>query len=83
MSGVAIGVVAFIAVATVLAVIATIAVVTTHLKHLAQTLKAVRTDVEPELERLQAAADVARAELGRVSDAAGELREQREARRYP
>ena len=66
-------VVAAIALASVLGVVATIVVVSTHLKHLAGTLRTVREDVEPELERLRAATEVARGELERVGDAADEL----------
>ena len=66
-------VVATIAVASVLGVVATIVVVSTHLKHLAGTLSTVREEVEPELERLRAATEVARDELERVGDAADEL----------
>jgi hypothetical protein len=66
-------VIAFIGLACVLGVIATIVVVSTHLKHLGGTLRTVREEVEPELERLRVAAEVTRAELDRVGDAADEL----------
>lgn len=57
-----------------LAVAATIVVLVTHLKHLTATLSEVRDELQPELERLGAASEVARQELERVSDAASEIR---------
>jgi predicted PurR-regulated permease PerM len=68
MSGVTVIVVITLAVITLLVVVATVRVVAVHLRNLAAAVTTMRDEVQPELARLQRAADVARAELERVSE---------------
>lgn len=71
-------VVGFITLASALVVVATFALVVQRVRRLAGTVRGIRDDVQPELARLRASAEVARTELERVSDAREDLRASRD-----
>lgn len=74
-------VVVSVALLTLLALTATVLVLLAHLRRLGATLARMRTELEPTLESLGADAEVTRAELDRVADAATRLTASREHRR--
>jgi L-aminopeptidase/D-esterase-like protein len=74
-------VVVSVALLTLVALGATVAALLAHLRRLSTTLGRMREELDPTLQALAADAEVTRAELERVSDAAARIPDSREGGR--